>query len=245
MNEKDYKKKILLWKIYIALATIISLIVSYFLIPHVRQNLIQKYSYDSELLWVIWILFLAWYASLISIVIGFWFIYLDFWKKKYNFYLTDESILNQDIKEILSISQKLYNDIKIDRNETGINLELLNTIEKWIQKIEQKVQYLDNKFYALAKMKLIEIHNNEDEKENLKKSKTLLKKFYNDWKSIKKVNYYLIKQWLENHSEELNNIKDDIGNLKIEIKNNTWKLALEAQKIRLQTYIESINNLVK
>lgn len=161
-----------------------------------------------------------------------------------------EDFLNtcQNIKEkaieIIIEYELFLKHINNDYESKSILIEDLDTIKNTIEKITQEIILFEKMIsnlepekgkYIISEMKDIILNQSK-----------LIK-----WEAIKFISVTKteissnIKKWLEIHKEKLQELEKQLWNQWTKTENNQWKFALEAQKMRFQSYIQSINNLVK
>ena len=160
--------------------------------------------------------------------------------QKYSNFLK-EAIRNKSIVDeyIQILDDEITQDIRIE----WVDSNTLKSIENSIKIIEINIR---NYIELLIKI----------EKESKKDELSLFPWFTKYMQSIivsekeRIVNYVnlfseKLNIWTLHHQSELQELEKSIENQANQTQNSDWKVALEAQKVRLQSYIESINNLVK
>lgn len=116
------------------------------------------------------------------------------------------------------LDNKIWYDFK---RAEDIRIKILS-ITELIEDLDDKITFLWNNSYHF---------NKNLERKELAEQKGVF------------INYLI--QYFSLHKNELEKLKESIENQANQTENTDWKVALESQKIRLQSYIESINNLVK
>lgn len=148
------------------------------------------------------------------------------------------------LKEVQTLRVKLLKQIHtLEKNIENLNIEknldCISNVSKEINKLmELFIEYREK--YLMFNRKYSKFFFLRD----LFSKKNIHAYVLNQSTFINQLYHWIkphINQLLEVQKELLINQKDIISN----IENSNWKTILESQKVRLQSYIESINNLVK
>ena len=227
----SYNAIVLLWLCFV---TIILLIIDEWFI---RKN---HSDWAEALVILLIIVFMVWFAI--------WGVYLNIrWRKidaNYNILisrLTDFNRIKMEIKNNYSILVWIIlSDIKSLEINTQETVAIKNTLEKLTENYSQFTDIdtlLNPEIYLISFKKnkqffidlMSKIRSQEQEYLNTLKTKVTEK----------------LNIWTLHHQSELQELEKSIENQANQTQNSDWKVALEAQKVRLQSYIDSINNLVK
>jgi uncharacterized membrane protein YjjP (DUF1212 family) len=227
----SYNAIVLLWLCFV---TIILLIIDEWFIRKDHS------SWAEALVILLIIVFMVWFAV--------WGVYLHIrWRKidaNYNTLisrLTDFHRIKMEIKNNYSILiWRILSDIK----SSGINTQETETIKNTLEKLaENYSQFTDINSLLNPEIYLISFKKNKQSFIDLmRKIRSQEREYLN---SLKTKVTEKVEIWTLHHQSELQELEKSISNQANQTENADWKFALESQKMRLQSYIESINNLVK
>lgn len=222
--------------------------------------------------WIIsWNSVFTWISLLLSMTIyTLWFLTMVFMI----LYLSKvEQVRNGKLQELKTLLSTLVNiEHKVatekeeflyisnyDKNSSGIDPKILERIKTTIEELSKNISEISSKvisihpsnfkkwFHFSLSRELIPYSTDKISEEELlssyveyikEKEQERLKDTIISFKGQ-------LDSWMKVHKEELEKYEGEIESQTETIQNTDWKVTLESQRIRLQSYIESINNLVK
>ena len=138
---------------------------------------------------------------------------------------------------------ELWKLIQKDKESIWVNSEHIGLIKEKINTISEKIKFyfldLDSTLFQSKKEQHLIFPWLRDMLKELKSSEE--KELLKIWEVFTKH----LKNWSCLHQSELQELEKSIQNQANQTENVNWKVTLQAQKVRLQSYIESINNLVE
>lgn len=150
----------------------------------------------------------------------------------------------------------LSTSIEIEMSDKTINKESIIDIRKAIENLIEQVKNFKYTLYYIDKedvtMNILSLNKHRNISWAFS-DKILFLKIVSEIKqeqqkyllAISENLKNIISHWISHHQSELQELEKSIEIQANETQTNDWKIALESQKVRLQSYIESINNLVK
>lgn len=160
--------------------------------------------------------------------------------EKYELFLRKISESRQNLT--LEINE-LWKLIQKDKNLSWIDYKLIDLIKEKISIVSEQIKVhllnFDSIIYQSQKQQFIVFPGLKAFLEEFKcyEEKELIKL----WNTFKEY----LKEWISYHQSELHELEKNLQIQASSTQSSDWKVALETQKLRLQSYIESINSLTE
>lgn len=179
-------------------------------------------------------------------------LYFNYIDKKYSelrkWFFWTLKILKETLKlkiDIYRTSKKLEDIIRQDINTLWVNTNSLENLKSTFKELEKLIVLYDKKVNTLKTKKEEVCHSFKEKTRFLEIMDDIISNEEAFIVTIHQVNYTLTKSWIFNHQSELQELEKSIETQANETQNTDWKIALDLQSKRLQSYIESLQKITQ